>query len=150
MQILAKKTVFVQELFILFVWYGPILLYKPLKLKIRHFLSKWTATPVGVDRTMFPWHSIRLSAPVSSLIFLLGIVRSILNLVPWENGCGVYINTSEADIFRVLSSNTCFLSKLIVSTLEGSVRGNLWYRRCSSISNTFYILPLRHQDTKGE
>jgi len=96
------------------------------------------ATPVGVDRTIFPSLCIRLLAPVIFLILLLGTVRFSLNRVPSENGSLVYMNAPEADMSLVLKSNTCFLSDAIGSIRVGRVRENLSYCRRSFIDKTLF------------
>ena len=115
-----------------------------LRLIIWQSFSKWTATPVGVDRTTLPSTVIKLSEPVSSLILLLGTVRFIRNCVPSANCSVVFKKALPADISLIQRSSTCLSSGLIVLTLAGTLIWNLSNCRRSFIGEIFqYYISLQ-------
>jgi len=77
---------------------------------------------------------------VSSLILLLGMVKSILNRVPSENFSVVSINAPAEDMSLVLNLKICFLLESFVSILASSESGNLSTFRRSFMAKAFLCL----------
>ena len=80
---------------------------------------------------------LKLFTYLNSLMLALGMVRSIINRVPFGKDVSVLMNVPEADMSLVSRSKTFFLPNPIVSSLTGSGRVNLSNLRLSFIDNTF-------------
>lgn len=70
-------------------------------------------------------------------VLFLGKVNSKINFVPSGKDVGVGMNVPEADISFVTRLKSFFPFVDTVSSFTGNGKDNLWYRRLSSIGDTF-------------
>jgi len=78
-----------------------------------------------VERTIVPVQPFKLFTYLNSLMLSLGMVKSIINRVPFGKDVSVGMYVPEADISLVSRSKTFFLLNVMVSNLAGSGRVNL-------------------------